>query len=120
MKSTLIKMVRATACCVWTAAILAIPGLAEEDRPRCPDVIGFLVGGKDMRLFGCSFYCNRKMTNLDDLTAIATVSTNASALVHGGLFPKCAPHVKISDGPGRVDMRDCLYPWWEASAIPGK
>ena len=82
--------------------------------------IGFLVGGKDMRLFGCSFYCNRRMTNLDGLTAIATVSTNASALVHGGSFPRCAPHMKISDGPGQIDMRDCLYPWWDASAIPGK
>ena len=82
--------------------------------------IGFLVGGKDMRLFGCSFYCNRRMTNLDGLTAVATVSTNASVLVHGGYFPRCAPNIKVSDGPGRIDMRDCLYPCWEASAILGK
>ena len=80
---------------------------------------GFLVGGRDMRLFGCSYYNNRRMTKLDGVTVVATATTNSSALVQGGYFPNCAPHMTMQDGPGRVVWRDCLYPGWKAGVHPG-
>ena len=81
--------------------------------------VGFLVGGRDMRLFGCSYYNNRRMTKLDGVTVVATATTNSSALVQGGYFPNCAPHMTMQDGPGRVVWRDCLYPGWKAGVNPG-
>ena len=81
--------------------------------------VGFLVGGRDMRLFGCSYYNNRRMTKLDGVTVVATATTNSSALVQGGYFPNCAPHMTMQDGPGQVVWRDCLYPGWKAGVHPG-
>ena len=80
--------------------------------------IGFLIGGKDMRLFGCSYYNNRKMTGLDGMTVVKTSSEKASALIHGGSFSRCAPNMTLEDGPGRIVWRDCLYPGWKADNLP--
>ena len=78
--------------------------------------IGYLIGGKDMRLFGCSYYNNMKMSGLDGLTVVKTSSEKASALIHGGSFVKCAPNIKLEEGPGRLVWRDCLFPGWEPGA----
>ena len=80
--------------------------------------VGYLIGGKGMRLFGCSYYKNRKMTGLDGMTVVRTSAETASALIHGGSFVKSAPNMTLEDGPGRIVWRDCLYPGWEADNLP--
>ena len=59
-----------------------------------------------------------RMTYIDGVTVVATATTNSSALVQGGYFPNCAPHMTMQDGPGRVVWRDCLYPGWKADNLP--
>ena len=80
--------------------------------------VGYLIGGKGMRLFGCSYYNNRKMTGLDGMTVVRTSAETASALIHGGSFVKSAPNMTLEDGPGRIVWRDCLYPGWKADNLP--
>ena len=62
-------------------------------------------------------YNNMKMSGLDGLTVVKTTTEKASALILGGSFIKCAPHMKLEEGPGRIVWRDCLYPGWKTQDL---
>lgn len=67
---------------------------------------GFEIGAWDTRLFGCSYFSNKKY-GLDNITIIR--HKFGRLFVSGALFVKSAPNVKVYDGCGKVAWRDIIY-----------
>lgn len=75
--------------------------------------VGFLIDSWETRLLGCSFFNNRKLTPMTDITVIRMTNPKGRLLVSGGSFVKSAENMKMFEGEGKVVWRDCLYSGWK-------
>lgn len=75
--------------------------------------IGYLIDSWESRLLGCSFFNNRKLTPMDDITVVKMTQPKGRLLVSGGSFVKSAKRMKMFEGEGKVVWRDCLYSGWD-------